>query len=59
MELSGQRVLDGLVEILRGYPFQKLAMVSAQGQEREWPEPIVSLRGDQVGLGPVGGIVRH
>ena len=57
MEFFGQRVLDGLVEILRGYPFQKLAVVSAQGQEREWPEPILSLRDDQEGLGPVGGIL--
>ena len=57
MEFFGRRVLDGQVEILRGYPFQKLAVVSAQGQEREWPEPILSLRDDQEGLGPVGGIV--
>ena len=57
MEFSGQRVLDGLIVTLREFPFQKLAVVSAQGQEREWPEPLVSLRDDQEGLGPVGGIV--
>jgi len=58
MEFSGQRVLDGLIVTLREFPFQKLAVVSAQGQEREWPEPIVSLRDDQEGLGPVpGGIL--
>ena len=57
MEFSGQRVLDGLIVTLRKFPFQKLAVVSAQGQEREWPEPLVSLRDDQEGLGPVGGIV--
>ena len=57
MEFSGQRVLDGLIVTLRKFPFQKLAVVSAQGQEREWPEPLVSLSDDQEGLGPVGGIV--
>jgi len=57
MEFSGQRVLDGLMEILREFPFQKLAVVSAQGQERDWPEPILALQDDQEGLGPMGGIV--
>ena len=57
MEFSGQRVLDGLMEILQEFPFQKLAVVSAQGQERDWPEPILALRDDQEGLGPMGGIV--
>jgi molybdopterin-guanine dinucleotide biosynthesis protein A len=57
MEFSGQRVLDSLMKILQEFPFRKLAVVSAQGQERDWPEPIVSFRDDQDGLGPMGGIV--
>ncbi len=57
MEFSGQRVLDGLMEILGEFPFQKLAVVSAQGQERDWPEPILALQDDQEDLGPMGGIV--
>ncbi|MFB3061925.1 MAG: molybdenum cofactor guanylyltransferase [Candidatus Binatia bacterium] len=57
MEFSGQRVLDGLMEILGEFPFQKLAVVSARGQERDWPEPILALQDDQEDLGPMGGIV--
>ncbi len=57
MEFSGQSVLDGLMEILREFPFQKLAVVSAHGQERDWPEPILALQDDQEGLGPMGGVV--
>ena len=62
MEFSGQRVLDGLMEILGEFPFQKLAVVSARGQERDWPEPILALQDDQEDLGPMGGIaaaLRH
>ncbi len=62
MEFSGHRVLVGLMQTLRNFHFQKIAVVCAQGQEGDWPESIMILKDDWEGLGPIGGIatsLRH
>ena len=62
MEFSGQRVLNRLMETLREFPFQKIAVVCAQNQQGDWPEFVMVLKDDQEGLGPIEGIatsLRH
>ena len=56
MELAGKRVLERLAEILRQFPFQHLAVVSAPGKVASWPDGLVAVADDQEGLGPIGGI---
>jgi molybdopterin-guanine dinucleotide biosynthesis protein A len=62
MVLSGQRVLPRILNVLRQFPFQRVAVITARGKEKDWPESIVTIRDDQEGLGPIGGIttaLRH
>jgi len=62
LELAGRRVVEKLLEVLRQFPFQRLAVVTARGKAESWPEGIEILPDDQEGLGPIGGIttaLRH
>ena len=62
MELAGRGVLGYLVDILSQFPFQRLAVITAQGKTESRPKGIVTLADDQEGLGPIGGIttaLRH
>ena len=62
LELSGRRVLEKLLEVLRQFPFQRLAAGTARGRTENWPEGIELLADDQEGLGPIEGIataLRH
>ena len=62
MRLAGKSVLERLLEILGQFPFRELAVISAQGKTKSWPEGIVTLVDDHEGLGPIGGIttaLRH
>ncbi len=62
LELRGQRVLRHLLNVLGQFPFQRLAVITAQGKTESWPKGIVTLVDDQEGLGPIGGIttaLRH
>ncbi len=57
MELAGRRVVDALVDKLRPFPFQRLALVRARGQGGPLPDEVDSLVDDRDGLGPLGGIL--
>lgn len=62
MEISGERVLDRLIELVKGFPFRAVAVVFAATQEMDLPPSITILRDDQEGLGPIGGLataMRH
>jgi len=56
MELAGKRVLGHLGEVLRRFPFERLALITASGKGEGAPEDFVTLTDDQEGLGPIGGI---
>lgn len=57
MELSGQRVLTGLIRTLRSFPFQSVAVVRSGGKAGDLPDQVEILEDDQEGLGPLGGIL--
>ncbi len=56
MELSGQRVLTGLIRMLLSFPFRGVAVVRAEGKAGDLPDQVEILEDDQEGLGPLGGI---
>lgn len=56
MELAGKKVLERLLHVLGDFPFQSLAVITAQGRERSRPAGAIMLEDDQEGLGPIGGI---
>jgi len=56
MEFSGRRVVDRLLEVLRQFPFQSLAIILGRISPLSWPREILLLPDDQEGLGPIGGI---